>query len=137
MHDLPTPDQLLAAVARFLRDEAGPALGRHGDTALAYQARVAANMLDTVARQARRATVDAAEECDRLQALLAVPAGDPAAGDLAALNRRLADRIADGTLPADTPALADHLWATTLAKLAVDQLGYDTFQRHQAGPAAA
>ena len=51
MHDLPNPDQLLTAVSRFLRDDAGPALGRHGDNALAYQARVAANMVDTVARQ--------------------------------------------------------------------------------------
>ena len=145
MHDLPTPDQLLAAVARFLRDEAGPALGRHGDAALAYQARVAANMLDTVARQAQQQPADDAAERQRLQALLAVPADPPQAADLAdqadladpadlaALNHRLAAAIASGSLPADSPALAAHLWATTLAKLAADQPGYDTFQRHQPG----
>lgn len=134
MQDLPNPEQLLAAVARFLRDEAGPALARHGDSALAYQARVAANMVDTVARQTTQAlAADAAEVC-RLQVLL----GLPGEADLGVLNSRLASRIADGTISSDQPGLAEHLWATTLAKLAVDQPGYDTFVRHQptATPAA-
>lgn len=149
MQDLPHPEQLLAAVARFLREDAGPALGRQGDDALAYQARVAANMLDTVARQAALGPLSDAAEVRRLQALLALPADHPAdhpaghpaghpahhpdAADLAALNRRLASRIADGTLAGSHPGLADHLWATTLAKLAVDQPAYDTFQRHNPG----
>lgn len=125
MHDLPTPEQLLAAVARFLRDEAGPALVAEGaQHALAYHARVAANMLDIAARQVARGPADEAAELARLQALLG-GAGD----DLAALNRQLADAIAQGRLGIDSPGLADHLWATTLAKLAVDQPGYETFRR--------
>jgi Domain of unknown function (DUF6285) len=132
MQDLPTPEQLLAAVARFLREDAGPALARHGDNALAYQARVAANMVDTVARQTHLAPAADAAECQRLQVLLGLPAGDPDAADLAALNRRLASRLADGTLDSHHPGLADHLWATTLAKLAVDQPSYDTCLRHAA-----
>ncbi len=128
MQDLPTPEQLLAAVTRFLRDDAGPALARHGDNALAYQARVAANMVDTVARQTHLApAADAAERC-RLQVLL----GLPDETDLAALNRCLASGLADGAIDSSQPGLADHLWATTLAKLAVDQPGYDTLQRHAA-----
>ena len=63
MHDQPNPEQLLAAVARFLRDDAGPALARHGDHALAYQARVAANMVDTVARQTLQARPPTAPSC--------------------------------------------------------------------------
>ena len=55
MYDQPTPEELLAAVSRYLRDDAGPALGASGPqahgAALAYQARVAANMLDMVRRQ--------------------------------------------------------------------------------------
>jgi hypothetical protein len=132
MHDLPTPEQLLAAVARFLRDDAGPALARHGDNALAYQARVAANMVDTVARQTHLAPVADAAERSRLQALLGLPADHPDAADLAALNRHLASRLADGAIDSHHPGLADHLWATTLAKLAADQPGYDTYQRHAA-----
>jgi hypothetical protein len=127
MQDLPDPEQLLAAVARFLRDDAGPALARHGDNALAYQARVAANMVDTVARQTVQAPAADAAEVRRLRVLL----GLPGEADLAALNRRLADRIADGAITSDQPGLAAHLWATTLAKLAVDQPGYDTFVRNQ------
>jgi hypothetical protein len=128
MHDLPNPDQLLTAVSRFLRDDAGPALGRHGDNALAYQARVAANMVDTVARQTALGPAADAAERRRLQVLLGLP--DEA--DLGALNRRLASRLADGALDSSHPGLADHLWATTLAKLAVDQPGYDTYLRHVA-----
>ena len=94
MHDLPNPDQLLTAVSRFLRDDAGPALGRHGDNALAYQARVAANMVDTVARQTALGPAADAAERRRLQVLLGLP--DEA--DLGALNRRLASRLADGAL---------------------------------------
>jgi len=139
MHDLPTPDELLAAVSRFLRDDAGPALGRNAPladgAALAYQSRVAANMLDIVRRQvALSPATDAAEQA-RLQALL----GEP--GDLATLNRRLTDRIADGSLNLATPGLADHLWLTTLDKLAVDQPGYSTYRRFSEatspGPTAA
>ncbi len=128
MHDLPKPEQLLAAVARFLREDAGPALARQGDNALAYQARVAANMADTVARQTVLAPVADAAERQRLQTLL----GLPQEADLALLNQHLASGLAAGQISTSShPGLADHLWATTLAKLAVDQPGYDTFLRHQ------
>lgn len=129
MQDAPTPEQLLAAVARYLRDEAGPALAGHGDNALAYQARVAANMLDTVRRQGLLAPAAEAAERTRLQALLGT--GDD---DLASLNRRLADALAQGTLESTQSALADHLWRTTFDKLAVDQPGYDTYRRLAAPP---
>jgi len=128
MQDLPTPEQLLAAVSRFLRDDAGPALAGHGDSALAYHARVAANMLDTVRRQGLLVPASDAAEVQRLQALLGAAA--PADADLATLNRALADAITSGAMPNNHPGLADHLWATTLAKLAVDQPGYDTYLRH-------
>ena len=123
MHDCPSPAQLLQAVARYLRDEAGPALARGADAALAYQARVAANALDIAGRQLARAPADEAAELARLQALLGQ------SGTLADLNQGLADGIASGQLASDHPGLADHLWLTTLAKLAVDQPGYDTYRR--------
>ena len=123
MQDAPSPEQLLQAVARYLRDEAGPALARAGDSALAYQAKVAANMLDIAGRQIDKAPAEQAAEQARLQALL----GD--AGSLEALNQRLAERIASGELAPGQPGLAEHLWLSTLAKLAVDQPGYDTYRR--------
>ena len=152
MYDTPTPEELLAAVARYLRDDAGPALGRSGaqsdNSALAYQARVAANMLDMVRRQGLLGPAAEAGERSRLQALLGETGGDgeradPAApadlsegaglADLACLNQRLSDRLAGGTLGLATPGLADHLWRTTLDKLAVDQPGYAPYQRQIAG----
>ena len=123
MQDAPSPEQLLQAVARYLRDEAGPALARSGDAALAYQAKVAANMLDIAGRQIDKARAEQAAEQARLQDLL----GD--AGSLEALNQRLAERIASGELAPGQPGLAEHLWLSTLAKLAVDQPGYDTYRR--------
>lgn len=132
MQDAPTPEQLLAAVARYLRDEAGPALAAHGDNALAYQARVAANMLDTVRRQGLLAPAADAAERARLQALLG-----SADDDLATLNRQLAEALASGRLDGTQPALADHLWRTTFDKLAVDQPGYETYRRLAAPPPGA
>ena len=123
MQDSPGPEQLLQAVARYLRLEASPALARAGDAALAYQAKVAANMLDIAGRQWAHSPIDEAAELARLQALLGQT------GLLAELNQRLADRIQDGSLAADHPGLADHLWRSTLAKLAVDQPGYDSYRR--------
>lgn len=127
MQDAPDPAQLLAAVARFLRDDAGPALAHAGDNALAYQARVAANMLAIASRQAALAPTQAAAELARLQALLGQTA------DLAALNQQLAERIANGDIGLDHPGLMDHLWRSTLDKLAVDQPGYDTYLRFTGG----
>ena len=133
MYDTPTPEELLAAVARFLRDEAGPTLGRSGaqpdHSALAYQARVAANMLDMVRRQGLLGPAAEAGERSRLQALLGETGGEAGLADLACLNQRLSDRLAEGTLGLATPGLADHLWRTTLDKLAVDQPGYAPYQR--------
>lgn len=142
MNDLPSPDQLLSAVRAFLRDELAPALAApaEGDTvqaALAYQVKVAAHVLGIVQRQLAQAPVGAAAEmakspeaaeCNRLQALLA-----STETALPALTRQLAERITAGAIDAATPGLAEHLWLTTLAKLAVDQPGYDTYRRH-AGP---
>lgn len=153
MQDSPSPAQLLDAVATYLRQAAGPALAEAGQSALAYQAKVAANMLDIARRELTLAGASDAEERTRLLALLARvppppaaapglaagarphpgPSPDPPAAqgdDLRALNQRLADAIADGRLTLEhTPGLAEHLWRTTLAKLAVDQPKYASHRR--------
>ena len=123
MQDSPDPEDLIQAVAKFLREQAGPALGQAGEAALGYQARVAANMLDIARRQLLLAPAAADRELNSLQALLDQD------GDLPGLNQRLAQAIASGDIAPDNPALAEHLWASTLAKLAVDQPGYETYRR--------
>jgi hypothetical protein len=117
MQDTPNPFEILAAVARFLKDEAAPALSGH----LAFQARVAANALEMMRRQIELAPGAEAEELARLKTLLGRD------GDLAALTAELSRRIAAGEADLATPGLADHLWATTLAKMAVDQPTYAAY----------
>jgi len=119
MHDRPDPDDLLRAVAEFLREQAMPQLQGQ----LAFHARVAANVLDLVRRQIAQAPQADESERAGLRELLQ---GD---GSLLDLNRQLCTRIASGELGLHSPALVDHLWRVTLAKLAVDQPGYDTYRR--------
>jgi hypothetical protein len=126
MHQRPDPDDLLEAVALYLREQALPELPGHA----AYLARVAANALDIVRRQLQQAPRAEAAELQRLRQLL------NSDGALAELNRRLCERIAGGEVGLHTPGLAEHLWQTTLDTLAVDQPGYDSYRR-EAGALAA
>ncbi|AMR76684.1 DUF6285 domain-containing protein [Cupriavidus nantongensis] len=119
MPDTPHAAELIDAVTAFLRDTAIPGLSGRA----AFDARVAANVLDIVARELRLAPAAQAAEHERLRVLLG------ADGTLAELNRRLCEGIASGRLDATTPGLADHLWAVTLAKLAVDQPGYSSYRQ--------
>jgi hypothetical protein len=122
MHQRPDPLDLLDAVATFLREQALPQLPGHA----AYHARVAANAIDIVRRQLQLAPAADADELRRLQPLLGRD------GSLAELNALLCERIASGELGLHTPGLAEHLWQTTLDKLAVDQPGYDSYRRELA-----
>lgn len=119
MQDLPQPDLLVALVADFLRTEILPnTRGAQG-----FQLRVAVNALDLSVRQMRGAWQTNAQEYERLNSLLARE------GSLDELNRALCDEIASGSMTLETPGLADHLWATTLAKLAIDQPNYAAYRR--------
>lgn len=119
MQDPPPPQDILEAVAAFLRDTAAPALPAHS----AFEARVAAAALD-IARRALDAGPAQAAELARLRALMGRD------GEAADLTAELAERIREGALDLETPGLADHLWRTTLDKVAVDQPGYGPFRRH-------
>lgn len=122
MQDPPKPADLLAAVAQFLREAVMPQLSG----ALAFQARVAANVLDIARREQELAPAADAAERQRLVALLAQE------GELAALNQELCRRIRAGEMTLETPGLATHLWEVTLAKLAVDQPGYASYKQERA-----
>ncbi len=119
MYDRPDPQEQLAAVAAFLREEVMPRF----DGQLAFHVRVAANMLETVGRQLRLTPDAERAELVRLRQLL----GND--GTLEALNQDLCEQIADGRLGNHTPGLVEHLWQVTLDKLAVDQPDYETLQR--------
>lgn len=119
MQDRPGPIELLAAVAHFLRDEILPTLTGHH----AFQTRVSCNALDLIARQIALEPAADAAEIGRLTTLLGHD------GTLESLNQEIAIAIAEGRATLETPGLADHLWATTLAKLAVDQPQYGSYKR--------
>ena len=120
MQDEPRPDELVKAVADFLRDTIVPEVsGGHS----AFKLRVAINALNLVVRQLTLADSTDAAEQHRLSQMLGVQ------GALKELNALLAARIALGEMNLTSPGLADHLWATTLEKLAVDQPRYETYRR--------
>ncbi len=118
MQDQPSPSEIVAAVVRFLKEEVAP--GTTGR--LSFQVRVAANALEIVGRQLELAPAAEAEERERLRTLLGRD------GDLRALNAELGRRIAAGDIDPASPDVARHLWATTLAKLAVDQPSYASYR---------
>ena len=119
MQDEPTPEELIRAVADFLRSDIAPGISGH----YAFKLRVAINALDLVTRQLSLEPGSDATEAARLTALLGVE------GTLGELNRMLADRIATGEADLQTPGLAAHVWQTTMDKLAVDQPNYAAYKR--------
>jgi hypothetical protein len=119
MQDEPTPTELLRAVADFLRNEITPTIKGHN----AFKLRVGINALDLVTRQLTLADDGDTAEHSRLKKLLG------ADGSLLELNRVLSDRIAKGEVDLQTPGLSEHLWQTTMDKLAVDQPNYGSYKR--------
>ena len=119
MQDEPTPTELTKAVAEFLRNDIAPLVSGHN----AFKLRVAINVLDLVTRQLTLERGSDAAEATRLARLLGIEAS------LIELNRALSDKIAKGEVDLQTPGLAEHLWQTTMDKLAVDQPNYASYKR--------
>ncbi|VIO71051.1 DUF6285 domain-containing protein [Bradyrhizobium ivorense] len=119
MQDEPTTTELIKAVADFLRSEITPVIKGHN----AFKLRVGINALDLVTRQLALAEASDAAEAARLKQLLG------ADGTLMELNRTLSEKIASGAVDLTTPGLPEHLWQTTLDKLAVDQPNYASYKR--------
>jgi len=119
MQDEPTPIELTKSVADFLRSDITPMILGHS----AFKLRVAINILDLVTRQLTLAEGSDRAEAARLAELLGVE------GSLIEQNRALAEKIASGEVDLATPGLSEHLWQTTLAKLAVDQPNYASYKR--------
>lgn len=119
MLDQPHGADILAAVSKLLRETLMPQLPANA----AFQARVAANAIDLVAREINLGETVEREALGRLQALLG---RDGALNDLEA---ELSGRIRSGELDLQSPGLADHLWQTTLDKMKIDQPTYASYRR--------
>jgi hypothetical protein len=118
MQDEPRPAEILTAIAGFLKGAATRESGPH----IAFQLRVCANAVEICQRQLTLAPAAEAEELARLRDLLGRD------GDLPTLNRELARRLREGEMDLSTPGLTQHLWPTTMAKLAVDQPTYSGYR---------
>jgi len=119
MMDQPSMRELVEAVRDFIEQKAIPELKGH----TAFHARVAANALGIVARELALGPKSAADEKERLAALLGHD------GALEELNRELCRRIRDGQFTLDTPGLAEHLAVTTREKVEIDQPNYAGLKR--------
>ncbi len=119
MREPPSTAELVDAVSEFLTREIAPTLSGR----LAFHLRVAVNVLATIRREIELGPAADRAETARLAALLGV------ADDLEALNAELCRRIAEGGFDPQDPALIEHLWATTLDTLAIDQPSYATYRR--------
>jgi uncharacterized protein DUF6285 len=119
MQDLPTSLEIVGVVSDFLREQVLP--GLEGRTK--FHTLVAANALDIVRRELETAPAANEGEISRLMLLLK---GD---GDLEELNALLCQQIENGDVTLDTPGLKEHLWTSTLAKLAIDQPKYSAFKK--------
>jgi hypothetical protein len=118
MQDQPSPSEIIGAVAAFLKN----VVAAETQGALSFNARVAANALEMMKRELDTAPAEDAAELDRLRTILGRD------GTLFELNAELSRRIEAGEVDLTTPGLKDHLWATTLAKLAVDQPTYGGYR---------
>ncbi len=119
MQDEPTPTELIKAVAEFLRNEIAPVVKGHN----AFKLRVGINALDLVTRQLALEQGSDTAEATRLRQLLGMN------GSLMEMNRALSSKIANGEVDLQTPGLPEHLWQTTMDKLAVDQPNYASYKR--------
>ena len=118
MQDEPTPEELTKAVADFLRNDIAPVISGHN----AFKLRVAINALDLVTRQLRLEQGSDASElagCRNCSASRARLPNSTVCSPIASPWARSICRR----------GAAEHLWQTTMDKLAVDQPNYGSYKR--------
>lgn len=146
MQDQPTPSEILHAVRQLLQADVLPQLNPTSQ----YRLRVAMNAISLVERQLAEPLEVIADEQTRLQTLIgqtgvhdhSLNRGDDpgvasswapdGASRIDTLSRELCRRIRERHIAFDDPELRSHLFATTLAKLAVDQPHYGGLVRAKA-----
>ncbi|UCH48709.1 MAG: phosphotransferase family protein [Betaproteobacteria bacterium] len=112
--DMPRLDELLVSSRDFLREDVvGSTDGR-----AQFLARVAANSLDIVLRDAALGDTHRRLELERLRALF------DSDGQLVDLRWQLVNALRDGSMPLDHPGLVAHLRNTVANQVAIDQPRY-------------
>jgi len=121
--DMPRIDELVTSVRDFLRSDVMEATAGRTN----FLARVAGNSLDIVLRQLALGDRARTAEHDRLRELL------DADGSLSELRWQLAHALRDGSISLDAAGLAEHLRATVVNQIAIDQPKYSGFKTATAG----
>jgi hypothetical protein len=111
--------QLLQAVREWIIDERAS----RSDGPSGHSARIAANLLDIIAREIELGASLRNSERRRLVAFLGYDA------DLGALTGDLCAKLAAGAIDASDPRLLNHLRLTALGKLAIDNPRYWSYRR--------
>lgn len=115
--DMPTIDELIVSVRDFLRADVREATeGRDN-----FMALVASNSLDIVLRELHLGPGHRAREHERLRQLFGRD------DSLDALRWELVNGLRNGSIALDLPGLADHLRATVVNQVAIDQPRYSGF----------
>jgi hypothetical protein len=117
MKSHPPATDLLASVSRFLREDLLPSLSG----APAFNLRVGINAIELVRREIEQQDATDKRERDRLAKLLGSNA------ELEVMRKELCEKIAAGEITLDQPALREHLRATTIDRLAIDQPSYSAY----------
>ena len=113
--DMPRADELLKSVTDFLREQVmSETTGR-----TQFLARVAGNSLDIVQREMALGDAAADQERERLQSLLA--SRDT---DLMRLREQLVQGLREGQIDLNAPGLAEHLRASIVNQINIDQPRY-------------
>jgi hypothetical protein len=117
MNGHPPTTELLASVSRFLREELLPSLSG----AQAFNLRVSINAIELVGREIEQRDAADKGEHRRLAKLL------DSYAELDVLRKQLCEKIARGDIMLDQPALREHLRATIVDRLAIDQPTYSAY----------
>lgn len=111
-------DALLTAVSGFLSEDLLP----RANGTEAFNIRVCLRAIGIAQRESKLIHALELAEAERLVALLGT------SGTLEELRKTLCDRIVEGKLALEMPELREHLWATILGQVAIDQPTYPTYQ---------
>jgi hypothetical protein len=121
-YDRPTKDELVNAVREFLESKVLPELDSH----LGFNTRIAINVLKTVERELELGEKVSTQTRQRLLELLEDNHSEKSNREL---NILLSKEIGDRKLSYKDENLVDHLWQTTMKKLAVDNPRYASYQQ--------
>lgn len=125
-YDRPTKEELLASVREFMEEKLLPELKGH----TGFNTRVAINVLRTIERELKIGGQISEEARERLDAIINNKNEKISNREL---NINLCEMIENRELTYHNETLTNHLWHTTLGKLAVDNPRYSSFIKEMDG----